>query len=43
MKIKIAINYDDIKKEKVIVLVNLPENKCNKSPRTMFSQHLMIN
>ena len=30
MKIKIAINYDDIKKEEVIVLVNLPEINAKK-------------
>ena len=27
MKIKIPINYDEIKKEEVIVLANLPEEK----------------
>ena len=30
MKIKIAINYDEIKKEEVIVLANLPEDKCKE-------------
>ena len=30
MKIKIPINYDEIKKEEVIVLANLPEDKCKE-------------
>jgi|TARA_Y100000361_G_scaffold19707_1_gene15361 hypothetical protein len=38
MKIKIAINYDDIKKEEVIVLVNLPENKCKEILTEFFSK-----
>ena len=30
MKIKIPINYDEIKKEEVVVLANLPEDKCKE-------------
>ena len=30
MKIKIAINYDEIRKEEVVVLANLPEGKCKE-------------
>ena len=30
MKIKVPINYDEFKKEEVIALVNMPQDKCKE-------------